>query len=116
MLQGMLRCLKGEQETIDKDLAAADFHPLQIAREKEYGYDIQFIINGESLNIENIRDTVVKMGDCVLVVGNSKTVKVHVHSLEPGIAINYGASIGSLDRVIVENMDEQYQNFILRSP
>jgi dihydroxyacetone kinase-like predicted kinase len=40
-------------------------------------------------------------------------VKVHVHSPEPGTPINYGASVGSLSRVIVENMQEQYQDFIL---
>jgi hypothetical protein len=53
------------------------------------------------------------MGDSALVVGDSRAVKVHVHSPEPGTPINYGASLGSLSRVIVENMQEQYQEFVL---
>jgi dihydroxyacetone kinase-like predicted kinase len=47
------------------------------------------------------------------VVGDSSTVKVHVHTPFPGDPLNYGAKIGSLSRVIVENMQEQYQDYIL---
>jgi len=47
------------------------------------------------------------------VVGDSTAVKVHVHTPLPGDPLNYGARVGSLSRVIVENMQEQYQEFIL---
>jgi hypothetical protein len=53
------------------------------------------------------------MGECALIVGDSTTIKVHVHAPDPGPAISYGASMGSLSRVIVENMQEQYQGFIM---
>jgi dihydroxyacetone kinase-like predicted kinase len=53
------------------------------------------------------------MGDCALVVGDSRAVKVHVHSPEPGTPLNYGAGLGSLSQVVIENMQEQYQDFIL---
>ena len=55
----------------------------------------------------------LRWGTRALVVGDSRAVKVHVHSPEPGTPINYGASVGSISRVIVENMQEQYQDFIL---
>ncbi|MFC2036807.1 DAK2 domain-containing protein [Chloroflexota bacterium] len=114
ILEGMLRYAKGEQVTLDTELiAAVDLQPFHLEAEEGYGYDIQFIIQGESLNVEDIRATIASMGDCALVVGDSRAVKVHVHSPEPGTPINYGASMGSLGRVIVENMQEQYQDFIL---
>jgi hypothetical protein len=53
------------------------------------------------------------MGDSALVVGDSRAVKVHVHTPEPGTPLSYGSSLGSLSRVVVENMQEQYQDFIL---
>jgi DAK2 domain fusion protein YloV len=114
ILEGMLRYSRGERLTVDTELAAAlDLHPLHLDSEEGYGYDIQFVIHGERLNVEEIRGVIASMGDCALVVGDSRAVKVHVHSPEPGTPINYGASVGSLSRVIVENMQEQYQDFIL---
>ncbi|MFN2185975.1 MAG: DAK2 domain-containing protein, partial [Anaerolineae bacterium] len=76
-------------------------------------YDIQFLIHGEALNVTDIRQTIDSMGECALVVGDSRVVKVHVHAPDPGTPINYGASVGSISRVIVENMQEQYQDFVL---
>jgi DAK2 domain fusion protein YloV len=114
MLEGMLRYARGEQVDVDTELVAAvDLQPFHLEGEEGYGYDIQFIIHGEALSVEQIREAIASMGDCVLVVGDSRVVKVHVHSPEPGTPINYGASVGSLSRVIVENMQEQYQDFIL---
>ncbi|MGD9048405.1 MAG: DAK2 domain-containing protein, partial [Anaerolineae bacterium] len=114
ILEGMLRYSRGERLTIDTELAEAmDLHALHLDSEEGYGYDIQYIIHGEGLNVEEIRATIDSLGDCALVVGDSRVVKVHVHSPEPGTPINYGASIGSLSKVIVENMQEQYQDFIL---
>jgi hypothetical protein len=90
-----------------------DLHALQPDSEEGYGYDIQFVIQGEALDVDEIRDTIASMGDSALVVGDMRVVKVHVHSPEPGTPLNYGASVGSISRVIVENMQEQYQEFIL---
>ena len=114
ILEGMLRYTKGEPVDIDSDyVRAVDLHALHPESEEGYGYDIQFIIHGEGLDVEAIRQTIDSMGDCALVVGDSSAIKVHVHSPEPGTPINFGASQGSLSRVIVENMQEQYQGFIL---
>ncbi len=114
IMEGMLRYARGERLTVDTQLAAAmDLHPLHLESEEGYGYDVQFVIHGERLDVEEIRKAIASMGDCALVVGDSRAVKVHVHSPEPGTPINYGSSVGSLSRVIVENMQEQYQDFIL---
>jgi DAK2 domain fusion protein YloV len=114
ILEGMLRYANGEPVSMDAELeAAVDLQPFHMEAEEGYGYDIQFIIHGQGLNVEEIRETIASMGDSALVVGDSRVVKVHVHSPEPGTPINYGVSIGDISRVIVENMQEQYQDFIL---
>ena len=114
ILEGMLRFTKGDRLLLDAELAEAiNLHAPQPETEEGYGYDIQFIINGQDLKVEEIRARIAAMGESALVVGDSRAVKVHVHCVEPGTAIAYGASVGSLSRVIVENMQEQYQDFIL---
>ena len=114
ILEGMLRLMRGEPVTADTALTAAvDLRPLHPESEEGYGYDVQFIIHGDDLDIEAIRQTMTGLGESVLVVGDSEAVKVHVHVPDPGVPLGYGASLGSLSRVIVENMQEQYQEYIL---
>jgi DAK2 domain fusion protein YloV len=76
-----------------------------------YGYDIQFLIRGDGLDVESIRERINSMGDCPLVIGTPELIKVHVHSLDPAPALGYGASLGMLDDIVVENMDLQFQSF-----
>lgn len=114
ILEGMLRLMQGEPVTADGALTSAvDLHTLHPEGEQGYGYDVQFIIHGENLNLDEIRHTITNMGDSALVVGDSEVIKVHVHVPDPGIPLGYGASQGSLSRVIVENMQEQYQEYII---
>ena len=50
----------------------------------------------------------------MLVVGDSHAIKVHVHTTDPGEVLTYGASQGAISKVIVENMQEQYQEYLAR--
>ncbi|MEA3309137.1 MAG: DAK2 domain-containing protein [Chloroflexota bacterium] len=77
-----------------------------------YPYDVQFIIRGQDMDVTSIRAGIEALGDCPLVVGDSQTIKVHVHVPDPGIPISYGIEQGSLRDVVVENMQAQYQEFI----
>jgi DAK2 domain fusion protein YloV len=114
ILDGMLRYVKGDVVTMDTEMSGAvDLNAPTPLSEEGYGYDIQFIIHGDGLDVEQIRESIASMGDSALVVGDSNTVKVHVHSPDPATPIGYGATLGSLSRVIVENMQEQYQEFVL---
>ncbi len=114
ILEGMLRYMRGEPVAEDVklaetvDLIATELDPGQAG----YGYDVQFLIVGQELDVETIRQRIMEMGECPLVVGDPITVKVHVHVPDPGIPISYGASLGSLRDVLVEDMQAQYQDFI----
>lgn len=111
ILEGALRLLQGRAVEAVPELAAAI--DLRAFEGQEYGYDTQFVIQGENLNVEEIREAIATMGDSVLVVGDSNTVKVHLHTDEPGTPLNYAAGWGSLKEIVVENMQEQYEEFIL---
>ncbi len=111
ILEGMLRYLRGEsvQAVPEPEEEVILHHPE--GPEEGYGYDVQFILTGENLDVERIRADIDAMGVSTLVVGDSHTVKVHVHTSEPGTPLNYAARLGSLSKVIVENMQEQYEAF-----
>jgi len=127
ILEGMLRYLRGKTVTVDQafetavDLGAhvglheQDHAHMPHIHEGEigYGYDVQFIIVSQGLDVDRIRTDIDAMGDSTLVVGDVSTVKVHVHVPDPGVPISYGVSLGSLRDVVVEDMQAQYQEFIL---
>ncbi|HUT14891.1 MAG TPA: DAK2 domain-containing protein [Anaerolineae bacterium] len=112
ILEGMLRYLRGEQGpmvSVAKTRPRAGSEPVS---EGDYGYDVQFLVFGRDLPIDEIRETIMSMGDSVLVVGDQDTIKVHVHSDDPGRIITYATSKGALRDMVVENMQEQYQEFV----
>ncbi len=119
ILEGMVRRLKGlpveEGETLRRVAeleAVMPPHGEEIEFDENYPYDVQFIIVGHDLNVETIRSTIEAMGDCPLVVGDAETIKVHVHVADPGVPISFGAKMGSLRDVVVEDMQAQYREFI----
>jgi len=132
LLEGMLRYLRGETISVDQALDSAvdlgagpvgegpDFalgrdvaELVAPGGEAGYGYDVQFIIVGQNLDVECIRGEIDAMGDSTLVVGDTNRIKVHVHVPDPGVPISYGVQWGSLRDVVVEDMQAQYQEFIL---
>lgn len=112
ILEGAFRFARGEEVgELAMIEAAAE---LEVPTEEEYGYETMFILQGENLNVEEIREAIAAMGQSVLVVGDSNTVKVHVHSMEPGRPLDYAAKLGTLTQISVENLQEQYQEFVRR--
>ena len=49
----------------------------------------------------------MQIGDSVICIGDLELVKVHVHTNNPGKALQYAVELGELDRVKIENMLEQ---------
>jgi len=113
ILEGMSRYLHGETVRYNGALEAEVSLLHAEAVGGEYDYDVQFIIHGDKLDLDEVREAITAMGESVLVVGDSKAIKVHVHTPEPGTPLNYGVRVGTLSRIIVENMQEQYQEFVL---
>jgi len=114
ILEGMLRYLRGESVMEDMRLTRAVDLSISAPTpvEEGYGYDVQFIIAGEGLDVQAIREEIDAMGECALVVGDPSAVKVHVHVPDPGVPLSYAVKLGSLRDVVVEDMQAQYQEFV----
>ena len=78
-------------------------------KERVYGFDVQFMIQGENLPLEEIRNKVAASGECPLAVGDENLIRVHVHTPNPDDILNYARSKGRLIDIVVEDMDQQVQ-------
>lgn len=83
----------------------------------EFGYCTEFfIINIKKkttlADIDRLREYLMTIGDCVLVIGDLEFVKVHVHTNNPGKALTRALELGEIDKVKIENMLEQNRELI----
>ena len=80
--------------------------------EIKFAYCTEFSIQNikEDCNehdVDSFRRRLNRIGDCVMVVGDMSLVKVHVHTNNPGNALEYGLELGELINLKIENMLEQ---------
>ncbi|HEY54352.1 MAG TPA: DAK2 domain-containing protein [Caldilineae bacterium] len=114
IMEGMAKHLRGEtlpppeSITVGGPSEAVPQPDLDVFGEDEWGYDIQYLIFGDDLDEDEIRQQLLSMGGVSVVVGRAgNVVKVHVHNEDPGPFITYGASLGHLDDIVLENMTLQ---------
>ena len=74
-----------------------------------FGYETMYLLTAgqRALDLDAIRNALEGMGESVLVAGDPRTIKVHVHNERPDAVIAYGLSLGTLSRISVENLDNQ---------
>ena len=109
ILEGMTSHLLGADiESASDALIQAEPAPRLEGWGEEWGYDIQYLIYNARPNEDEIRKRLIELGGESIVVGRSGAVtKVHVHGQDPGPFLSYGASLGHLDDIVVENMTLQ---------
>jgi DAK2 domain fusion protein YloV len=120
LLEGILLYLRGEVDllksrkpkvivsNISGDSGVSLEH---IEDEVLFGYCTEFILRGENLNPDEIREKLKDEGESLIVVGDESTVKVHIHVPDPSHVIHYAVSLGTMHNVSIRNMDEQYEDF-----
>ena len=111
ILQGALKSLNGEP--LDgAAVKTSSAHVENLQAENGWGFDIQCVIRGDDLDVQRIRQHIESVGESVLVVGDPTLVKVHAHAPTPGAILDFCVSQGIVSKVIVENMEEQFQEIL----
>ena len=74
-----------------------------------YRYDTQLLIDGENLDEDAIDDYFTEHfdGDCLLVVGDEETIKIHYHTDEPWKVLQYCATLGEIYDIMIEDINRQ---------
>ena len=84
----------------------------------KFGYCTEFIIvlNQEfSENDEkSFKEYLSSLGDSIVCVADDEVVKIHVHTNDPGLAIQRALTYGSLSRIKIDNMREEHQEKLIK--
>lgn len=83
-----------------------------------FGYCTEFIVNIEKKysNREecDFKSYLESIGDSIVVVSDEDVVKVHVHTNDPGLAIQKALTYGSLSRMKIDNMREEHEEKLIK--
>ena len=79
--------------------------------DEEWGYCVQFVINGSNLSHDLVKNEVNKNGGSTVITGIDNYVKVHTHSEDPGSILTSCITFGDLMEINIENMDKQFEEF-----
>ncbi len=121
LYEGMYKAMMGEQVGGDVVTAIDNTPSSETAMEHadimslgniEFAYCTEFFITNIKksttlADIEKLKEELMQIGDCVIVIGDLELVKVHVHTNQPGLALTKALIIGELDKLKIENMLEQ---------
>lgn len=119
ILEGFLKALQGNKVLCDEKSAQTSNVVAEVESD-EFGYCTEFIIrldehNRSTFDEEKFRKSLNRLGDSLVVVQDDELVKVHVHTLKPGNALNLGQRYGEFVKLKIENMQEQHEHLKLTS-
>lgn len=113
ILEGAQRELRQTAERPVADLAPrqskVDFHLPPELEEIEFPYDIQLLLIGDGLEAEELREQLLPLGDCVLVVGTPQMLKIHIHTDNPAPVMEACVQRGEMRSIEILNMREQQE-------
>jgi DAK2 domain fusion protein YloV len=115
ILEGMLKTVEESAFIASTTQMSTKPLPSQVAfdlPEGGWGYCTEFLIEGNGLDIEVIRNQIEALGNSVLVVGEPELVKVHVHTDDPSRVITLAGGYGKLLKLNVGDMSTQHKRII----
>lgn len=119
ILEGMLAALRGQdiemptEEQAGDVKDAADFSDFA-TEDITFTYCTEFIVSRQSeKDPEMLRSFLSGLGDSLVLVDDEEIIKVHVHTNQPGIALQEALEYGYLVKVKIENMRLQHTEKLL---
>ena len=127
--QGLLEVLNGAYDAfLGKELdysqiqPSASVNPTKISAETnaeiKFGYCTEFIILVEKAFTDQdeiaIKTFLESIGDSIVCVADDDVVKIHVHTNDPGLAIQKALTYGQLSRIKIDNMREEHEEKLIR--
>ncbi|WP_024295512.1 DAK2 domain-containing protein [Lacrimispora indolis] len=124
VMKGALDCLMGKEVDVSvegikrPDIIAGAHGAKTDDIDIKFGYCTEFIINLEKHYDDKAEHEfkvyLESIGDSLVVVSDDDMVKVHVHTNDPGLAIQKALTYGSLSRMKIDNMREEHQEKLIK--
>ena len=128
--QGLLEVIRGAYDAfLGKEIdygaiapAAGNSTAVKVSVEEEkeikFGYCTEFIILLDKEFTENdeheLKAYLSSIGDSIVCVADDEIVKIHVHTNDPGLAIQKALTYGQLSRMKIDNMREEHREKLIR--
>lgn len=84
----------------------------------KFGYCTEFIIMTDKSFADKdeteLKAYLESIGDSIVCVADDDIVKIHVHTNDPGLAIQKALTYGQLSRIKIDNMREEHQEKLIR--
>ena len=127
--QGLLEVIKGAYDAfLGKEIDYSAIKPStsvsvtkiesQEAADIKFGYCTEFIILVEKeftdKNEKDVKEFLSSIGDSIVCVADDDVVKIHVHTNDPGLALQKALTFGQLSRIKIDNMREEHQEKLLK--
>ena len=126
--QGLLEVIKGAYDAfLGKEIDYSEITPsvkvsVKAAPQEEadikFGYCTEFIILVEKeftdKDERDFKEYLSSIGDSIVCVADDDVVKIHVHTNDPGLAIQKALGYGQLSRMKIDNMREEHQEKLIR--
>ena len=126
VMTGFMAALAGEEiERIEIDGQTNNQNFMEVEsndEEEAFGYCTEFIFRLDPGKEKVFKEEILKNelerlpGNCIVVVQDEDIVKVHVHTLKPGNALNTAQRYGEFIKLKIENMQEQHNSLIGATP
>lgn len=108
IVSGWISALEGKNEEWQVKPEEGELQPeisgITAVENLEFPYCTEFLVQGKNLEPEKIKQGLLDKGDCLLVVGTDQVVKIHIHTKNPGLILDYAIRYGSLHEVQINNM------------
>ncbi len=118
VLQGLHQGLIGREHVLPaedfgriRDEWLAGAAPGQHSHER-YGFCTEFVLSGEAIDLETVRAALDKIGDSLVVAGDERLVRVHLHTADPEAAFNTGRGFGQIDKQSTDDMDARHADLM----
>lgn len=127
--QGLLEVIRGAYDAFSgKEVDYSEIKPgtgagtVKVTPQEEadikFGYCTEFIILTEKEFTEEdekeFKAYLSSIGDSIVCVADDEVVKIHVHTNDPGLAIQKALGYGQLSRMKIDNMREEHQEKLIR--
>ena len=107
VLQGLLAAAQGSSRDLELVQVATPVVADSADELEAFGYCTNFLITGAGIPFEQVRAAIAAMGQSAVIVGDDEHIKVHLHTENPGKALDLAVRYGSLSQIKIDNMDSQ---------
>ena len=122
VFHGMMDALEGKEIDYAIEGAAVEARPVKISAQTEaeikFGYCTEFIIMlDKEFPMETeleVKAYLESIGDSIVVVADDDIVKIHVHTNDPGLALQKALTFGSLTKIKIDNMREEHEEKLIK--